>query len=511
LISCFIAATAVRVASGQSFEVEGALIHSDFLYGYFWVMAIIFSAGVAEIWHQVFIKKAHPGRLFVITALVFGVLFMMAEPYRATFDERVHSKTAQYYASILLGADHWVEAEEGSGRLFHIWENRGEDASLGFEDSPTLATYYHVWTNLFTLEAEPGTTFEDYVETNSQVAAPYLYLPTTIATLLARLLHFGQVPTVYLGKLFYLLFYIALMYPIVRIVPTRFKYFFLLCALMPHAVFDASSFSYDTMPIMLCLMFIGYTLYLNDKDTIRLRDLVPLIALGAFLAPTKMVYTPVLLMPLMIPASHWGSRKRKLQLCGLTLLVGLAALLLMHVGSLASFFSYYSGNGTSVVSNTENFNVRTILENKTTFLRIFAVSFIDYFGLFAESTARGGISLPFPMLVKFGAFLLLILSVSQYKGESVITFSKYQKLLMGGIALITYLGLLMISVRWTPLANYSIWGFSARYLTPVLPLVVLLFSSAFKRVRLSGASLFFVLAVLMSYSTFYFFTNYILW
>ena len=91
--------------------------------------------------------------------------------------------------------------------------------------------------------------------------SPVAYIPQIFGTIIARLLHFGWIPLIMMGRLFNLIFFIILIYWAIKIIPIGKMVIFSI-ALLPMSMELASSFSYDSVIISLCVFFTAYVFYL---------------------------------------------------------------------------------------------------------------------------------------------------------------------------------------------------------------------------------------------------------
>ena len=142
----------------------------------------------------------------------------------------------------------------------------------------------------------------------------------------------------FLGKFLNLCCYVALTALAVRTTPIG-KSWFVAAGLLPMSLHLAASLSYDAGLIGTVFLFTALVFKLAyGTEEIRARELIALCALAALFGPCKLVYAPVILLSLLIPARVFGGFGKKL-LCFLILLLSLvAAVLAVNANVLEAYF-----------------------------------------------------------------------------------------------------------------------------------------------------------------------------
>ena len=142
----------------------------------------------------------------------------------------------------------------------------------------------------------------------------------------------------FLGKFLNLCCYVALTALAVRTTPIG-KSWFAAAGLLPMSLHLAASLSYDAGLIGTVFLFTALVFKLAyGTEEIRARELIALCALAALFGPCKLVYAPVILLSLLIPARVFGGFGKKL-LCFLILLLSLvAAVLAVNADVLEAYF-----------------------------------------------------------------------------------------------------------------------------------------------------------------------------
>jgi uncharacterized membrane protein len=465
-----------------------------FLYWYFWIIALPACAVLACLWHMVFAKRSKLQNIFLVAAIVFGIFHLFVTTPYAVSDESRAVGTVEYYSSVLLGTSH--QWDETSGEV--VWQNRTVDGFDGLYGLPAPASYHYVWNHLFELADNPDQT----TEKRSKIYGGVLQLiPQILGVSLARILHLGQVPTLFMGKLFNLAFYVLVMYFAVRLAPGKSKLLFAIIGLGPQILVKAGTLSYDTAVNAVCLFFIALVLRLSLTQTkVTAKSGALLFVTGALMTPLKLVYAPLLLLTLMIPGDRWKSPRTKAVYFSSLLIAGAATLLFFsgaslfsHVGQTAADSLIDDGSGGIPYSQLWMY--------KTDVIRLLFHSIPDQLQLISQSVTNVQYR-SLPEYLGYISLFIMLLSVSASSEGEGMTFSRKQKAVMAVTALIVYLLLLIVCVSWTSPEKYELWGMQGRYFIPILPLIILPFCGLLKRKRLSDGVLLFTIIAINAYALF---------
>jgi uncharacterized membrane protein len=488
------------LASG-SFLINGVEHSAGFIVPYYLLVALPLVLLFPVLWYLLFVRKIKTATLFLIAALALGILNMAVYPPLSSYDEVQHLPATYQLSNRLLGAD-WGISENG----LKAFEQRAEDSTFGLASTaPTIAQYYHVYTHFFDGEQSPGTT--TYLEAVHS-GKFYQYTPQVLGVTLGRLLGFGQIPTMYLARLFSLLFYVGVCYLTIRIVP--FKTLYALLALIPALLSLSGTFSYDTVINAGFILFTGYTFYIAYvKQEFTWLDKLLLIALGVLLAPLKYIYVPLLFLPLLIPKEKWGGRRARIY--------GAAAILLVVGISVAAgsgtLLSYFGKNLTASASTTpwaeEGYTYSLFLTNPPEAMRLLFATGLDRLSELPNAITNIHMT-NLPEWVSYVVVALIILSVMTQGKTEGITITRSQKVFMGLLSFFTYGLGLVAAIPWTAVGSRYIAGAQGRYFLPLFPLLALLAHGAFVRQRIRDASLLFAICVVDGLCVLYLFQTVIL-
>lgn len=458
-----------------------------------------------------FIRKIRPELGAGLTVLVLGILYMTALPPLSAPDEISHFVSAYAVSNCILG-----EApvdEEGNVKmraedefLQNIYGVSGDEARESLGRVLTEETWKQI--------ASRGTPVFVSPEQNVMVSSvqkpvgttPAAYLAPALGITIGRLLGVNCVILAFLGRLFNLLFFAAMIYGSVRILPFG-KTVLWGAALLPMTLHLAASCSYDAFLTGMCFFYGSYALHLAyAKPAVQKRDIAVLAVLAAAFGPCKMVYAVVLGMALLIPTEKFGGWRGRILSAGAVLLAFGLAMLAVNRGTIAA---YASGSDTYVAwAGEEGFSLPLILHNPLLYFRMLYESLANLgdewtMQMFGSMLGNLDPVLSVPFFVTLAMAVCLAVLSTRKAGEALY-LGGGQKAWICVLALGCLLGLMTaMLVAWTPVSSSVIEGVQGRYLLPVLPFVLMTLKSG-RLVRTAGSDerLIFYLCALDCYTVF---------
>ena len=315
------------------------------LYELLFPASVITALFAALLWSR---KRNRMYRAYAFSAMVLGVLYLAVMPGLSAPDELSHYSTAYRISSTMLFEDPLIRPagltavrasdyplEDMNGvKTPEIPEDTEElPEVLG---NPVKQTTYRAvkdWEKRYAFSTKPVASPIPDVKTT-----PVFYLPQAIGFSIARVLGLGAMGLLFLGKFLNLCCYVALTALAVRTAPIG-KSWFAAAGLLPMSLHLAASLSYDAGLIGCVFLFTALVFKLAyGTEEIRARELIALCALAALFGPCKLVYAPLILLALLIPARVFGGFGKKL-LCILILLLSLvAAVLAVNADVLEAYF-----------------------------------------------------------------------------------------------------------------------------------------------------------------------------
>ncbi|PWB72782.1 MAG: hypothetical protein C3F07_11035 [Anaerolineales bacterium] len=282
-------------------------------------------------------RSIPPANFFLIAGLLVGLFYCIVIPYGAGFDEERHLVRI-YYMSKLEFMPNFPDPR--------IHE---DVADLSYQRRLVQTPAFDMFERETFLRR--FSTFDKYRygQRTQSIYSPVIFLPQAmIGRLLWWKYDFPILPTILLQKIAGLLIYIAGAYVMIRAAPYG-KWILAAVALLPAAMYQASTLNADGFTAAVSFAFIGYVVatYVNEGGGIRPRSVWILAGLAVLLGTAKP--GAIILLPLLlILIKHPLPSKKWIAVLILGVLLSAAA----NIGwwAVASQGSVFSGEGVQSVS-----------------------------------------------------------------------------------------------------------------------------------------------------------------
>ena len=417
-------------------------------------------------------KRAKCEYIFLESAIFLGVLYMFLMPPYTTPDERAHISTAYYYSNILLGQ----EALDKEGNVLV----RNED--LLYNDTnriPDMGSYNIMQENLFKMSQD--NTMVSYERAPLGVPL-YSYLPQILGISVARLLNLGNLPLLFLGRIFGLAFFIICVFFAIKVIPVGQRTLFTI-ALLPGSLWSGSSFSYDLIVNSVAFLIIGYSFFLIfEKEKVKFKDVLFLGFLILIVSSCKVVYVLLALLCVLIPVEKFSS-KGKFYLSNVGIwAVGILSLAVSRISTIASMAmaeeTYNNGS--------EGFTIMDVFNEPFHALRLGYNSIRKITDDILRPVFGGKLGfwdIDIPYYLVFGFCILVFLSTLLLIEEKVRINAKEKVVFVLVSCSVIAACMLAMLLDFTPSSSQLILGVQGRYFIPVLPLAALVFQSGNIRAR----------------------------
>lgn len=282
-------------------------------------------------------RSMDPATFFLVAGLLVGILYCIAIPYGAGFDEerhltRIYQMSQYHFLPNFAGSQiHEVVAELSYQRRYV------QTPAFDMFSSENFWRRFSAFDKL------------RYGVRTQSIYSPIIFLPQA---LIGRLLwwkyDFPILPTILLQRIAGMLIYIAGGYVMIRAIPYG-KWILAALALLPSALFQASTLNADGFTTAVSFAFIGWvvSMFVNESSGLQPRSILVLTALSLFLGVAKP--GAIILLPLLlIFIKHRFPSKKWLFFLGAGVLLAIVA----NIGwwALASQGSVFSGGGVQSVS-----------------------------------------------------------------------------------------------------------------------------------------------------------------
>jgi uncharacterized membrane protein len=414
-------------------------------------------------------RDIQPEQAFLLLALIFGIAILFINPPFQAPDEQVH-----FYKSYALSDGQIIPEKIGNSSGFYIPKSTNnaylEFRSIKFhpEDKINMINIFYFLNN----PLHPNyTKFEDISNIFIVTYSPVPYLASGFAIFIGKLFSFSPLLLMYLGRIANLLFYALIVYMAIKITPVQ-KWVFFLLALMPMAIYIASSLSSDSFTIAISFLVIGLFFkfaFDDNKQVIDNKDLSILFILLLFIALSKQIYILLGLLFFMIPSYKFGNRK----IMFLRFVSIFVPIMLVIIGWSFLVNGLYMPNSSAIsVSGQIYFILANPLEFIFIVLNTILGNYHNFIVMFVGNFGRIDTPLPDSLIYIF----IIVLSLVSILDKSRVNIVLKQKLIPLIILLIVFISVFALEfITWTPVGSVSIAGIQGRYFIPVAPLFFLLF------------------------------------
>lgn len=430
------------------------------------------------------VKNIALEKIFVITALFFGLLYVFILPPFQSVDEGTH-----FYRTYQISEGRFL-AQNIDGRV-------GDDLP------EVLSEFYNLYrpfiknidekTNVdnikrdFRLKLDKNkTVYTEFV--NTALYSPVCYISQLPGVLIGKALNLPLSIIYYFGRLSNLIAYCLLVFFAIRITPF-FKMPMMLLALMPMSLSLAGSYTCDVAVLGFNFLWIAFILKALTSDCVKKKDIAILSCLAFLITLTK---SYILLLPLifLMPVKIFRSKKNYFVSILVILLSIVIGGLIWYLASRG--LNLNMGNAgadpdaqVELIKSNPLFYAGVLL--KTFFVKTPRL-FITMIGVLGwQDVELDWITyIIYPIIMYFAVFSDGFKFCLQRWQKVIIILT-----IIAGIIL-TYTGLY---IMWTPVGNSVVMGLNGKYFIPLVMPLLLLFKNS--KYDYEKVKLFIILAVIL--------------
>lgn len=432
-------------------------------------------------------KNQRLAKLFVMLALIFGLIMIFIEPPFVIPDENKH------FINV---------CRVSHGGIFPQVKDDTVGSFITAEELDFLAIYDGRFINndnthdLHSMVAHSQRIpTEDLVfyKTTDATLNPTPYLIPAFAIAVLRFL-FGSLNafnSYFVAKVANLILYVILVRWALLETKILRKTMFLL-ALMPMTLFQAASASYDGGLIaasFLLLAFLSKILLSDQEYVITKSDVLAICISAVFLIGVKIAYAPILLVLFSIPLKKFGSIKRYLICIGMVAGLGVLFFCVPWIAN-----RLITANCPPTTTELQILQKAYVRENPMIIPKMFFHTFAHFSGYYLESFfgILGWLDTNFPaMVVKF--FLAVLFTTAIFECSSITGIQwKTRMLSWCGVTIFVVGTVYTMYVVWNPVLTGIIggnlaYGGQGRYFIPiVLFLLLIVANPLLNKQRVSG-------------------------
>lgn len=425
--------------------------------------------------------------------LFLGCMYLFVLPPLSAPDEIAHFSSAYAISNQMLGMERtdeygFVLMRKEDEFLQNVDQVRGDEARTSLGRTLTEDTLQKIIDRAAPLFVSDEQKVVVSSVNGQNHTTPVSYLAPAIGITLGRLLGVNCIVLAFLGRFMNLMFYAAMVYGSVKILPFG-KMVLFGVSILPMALHLAASYSYDTFLMGMCFFFGSYCLYLAyAKTEVSWKDILLLAVLAAMFGPCKMIYAVMMGFALLIPVKKFGNRKKWTVSAAAVLAAFAAAMILVNR---ATITNYAVSTDTYVEWAEETtYSFSWILRNPMNFARVMYDSLVhlgDEWSMQLFGSMLGNLdpvlSVPFAVILGMAVCLMLLSLRSAGEELCMKTWHKVWICLLAFGCLLGLMGAMLIA--WTPISSPVVEGVQGRYLLPVIPFVFMCLKND-KLVRTAG-------------------------
>ena len=406
-----------------------------------------------------YFRKKHfpPEKLFLVFAIPLGVLFLIFLPPGQSPDEINHFKRAYSISEGHLVAE-----------TFDDFGHAGSPLPVNIQDSLTTMPAPGTYTKVVEKLSEPAAEEHEYSSYNNIALYHWAcFIPQATAALIGRLMGFSLEGIAYLIEIFDFIIFVILIYFAIKFAP-KFKTFILFIALLPITLQEATSLAPDALAISLCIFLTSYVCHLAyiRKTQLKTREIILLYSMALLVGFCKIVYLPLVLLYLIIPAERFGSKKQK----WIHALVLATLLLMLNLNWLSTSTGFLVEFNPGVNSAEQ---ISYILHNPLCYV-ITLFSTLNTHGSFYLTSMLGmnlgSFSFNLPNLFFFISYSLLVVLMIQR--DEYLKIKPIDRAIFAAAFLAIFILIFTsIYVQWTPAGASLVDGVQGRYFLPILLLI----------------------------------------
>lgn len=427
---------------------------------------------------------------FVISTLVFGMIFSIILPPFSAPDEDFHFAEAYRLSNAIMGQP--INDEQG-----YIYMR--ECDIQNYEWYPDNEYTIDMIKKLIRGDKEYSEEMRASNSRRNAVAPIIMYIPQSIGITIGRLLHFNYARIVFLGRWMNLMTFIVISAIAISLLPYGKWIFFAICQI-PLMMEIISSYSYDILILSGTFLFVAYFVKLyQQKEKITIKQIGLLFLFSAIYGSLKPVYIPLIALVFLFPNEKLSDFRWKNYICKFAIVsIAVISFLLVNKYTFMSMKWIEDIFNNSDMENVyseefineemENYKIEdrdpcnrpnfTFLMNNPmdmleSYMGTFYV-FMDEYILSLFGNYLGWYHIRIPIYISILVMLLVCFSYNINVGKVIKDINNKERLwvlfLMCGSCFAVFLSMYM---RNTSPSNKLIIGVQGRYIIPLLALLPL--------------------------------------
>lgn len=448
-----------------------------------------------------FLKTIKAHQFFLITAFLFGGIFLfLVPPFQAPDEVGHYYKAYHITEGYLLGET--LNDNRLGGHLpksiFKITEPlrylRHNPSAKVHRDSFEKMSQLLLQKNKLVFTDFPNIAFH----------APTAYWSQSLVIFIAKQFASKPLTLFYLGRIAAFFSWLFFVYWAIRIIPFH-KWTYTLLALLPSSLFINSSLSSDPITNGFAFFFIAYCLFLifEYKETIKKRQLFILLLFSSLISLNKLFYAPLVLFVFLIPNTHFPSMAKKWMARISIVLVNFGIVLFWYIKTGQSFIPYdlydplYREPLSFAPDVAPKEQMQYILAHPLHFIKLIISSLWEYkMTLVAHSYGKFGWGKNYLPTIIIGTLTLLSIAIGvAEQGKKYQLKNKHRFFFIFIFISSMILICTVLYLVWSPYQHTLIMDIQGRYFFPVLPLLFISLKN--KRIKMHQQKLIVFLQIII--------------
>ena len=458
------------------------------------IFVIIWIALSILVFELVYKRSCPIEKIAVIAVSLFSLVSLIVLTPGSTPDEPAHYLISYNYSDYMLAVPLRVDNYETPDANHLYMRDCDRDFFVNCKDLTVKPVNYSNVSNRFDFVSRETTL--NLTDTESlgsgsidrNPPAPLGYMLSALGISVGRILHLGGAPTYYLGRIFNIAAFVIMLYWAIKIIPVG-KELLLVISLFPMVQQTTASYSYDSFILGIAFIFTALLIsILYSPDKVSLKQLIVLSVLCFIIAPSKLVYFPLVGGVLAIQNSKIPFKKPVLVKLAVVF-AGVLGLLVFQAQNIHTYLTLRTVMADSVSSS----NIVSVIQMAPVAVRHSVSEFIADPLAFIElllmtlyinapwylSTLVGGslgwfqISTPISIYIVYLVFMLAAVIKNENEVPFINKLSRvwFRVLVLGSALLV----ILSMAIAYEHPTFEYIDGIQGRYFLPALPLLLLTF------------------------------------
>lgn len=410
--------------------------------------------------------------IFFVSVVFLGILFELVIVPFAVPDEASHIDTAYRISNHMLGVEDTGIRDAIYKRECDIYTDSGIKRTL------TLDSYQWLYNDWFKTTGNNSERLIFAADNTATTNALY-FLPTAGAITIGRILGMGFLPMIYMARTANLLFSAWLLYLSIKKLPFG-KSILGAIMLLPVAIQELASCSYDSLIIAITALYVSYCVYgIYSEMQLTRKDIFIIIITMIMIGICKGgVYAPLYLLSVWLVVKKGYTRWKHKKELRIVASVGICFIILLGIFGIIYIFMQ-----PAITPHLNNgyYTPVYLIQHPFETIRLFEKSFYrdthHYIGQLIGGKL-GSLQISAEFLVPVGYLLLLGLTVIA-DGESPYRIRPTQRVILLATAVITCVAIAVAFLLSYPtFKTKTIGGMQGRYFIPALWLLLISFRSS---------------------------------